>query len=193
MSAPDRLTVAALLISRICHDLAAPAGAVGNGIEMLREDGGAGLSDAIELLEFSSNETLRRLQFFRLAFGAAGGLGAATPLSGAREVAVGFFAERKANLDWPDGGPAELPQPAVKLALNLVLLAADALPRGGTVAVSLVPGRLTVTAAGDRPDLRTERRAALRGEVPAGGLSPHVWSSPTTQARSPANRVAMSK
>ena len=71
----DELVLASLLVSRLMHDLAASAGAVGNGIEMLREESGKGGVDAgaLDLLEFSARETLRRLEFFRLAFGAAGG------------------------------------------------------------------------------------------------------------------------
>ncbi|MDA1132805.1 MAG: histidine phosphotransferase family protein [Proteobacteria bacterium] len=174
MTAPTDLTIAALLVSRVCHDLSAPAGAVGNGIEMLRDDGADGLSDALELLEFSSNETLRRLQYFRLAFGAAGGLGATTPVAELRDAATAYFAERKAALHWPNPGEDNLSQGAAKLALNLILLAADALPRGGTVSVEIGGDRMRVTAVGDRPTISEASRDALRGDVPEGGLTARV-------------------
>ena len=174
MTAPGDLTIAALLVSRICHDLSAPAGAVANGIEMPGDEGADGLSDALELLEFSSNETLRRLQYFRLAFGAAGGLGTATPVAELRDTATAFFTDRKPALQWPDSGAADLSQGGAKLVLNLLLLAAEALPRGGTVSVEIGGDRMRVTADGDRPTISEASRDALRGDVAADGLTARV-------------------
>jgi histidine phosphotransferase ChpT len=125
----DELVLASLLVLRLMHDLAASAGAVGNGIEMLREDGGGKAAidaAALDLLEFSAKETLRRLEFFRLAFGAAGGLGSRQPLDEARIKAAAFFEGRKVRIDWPASAAADAPQPVVKLTLNLVMIGAEA-------------------------------------------------------------------
>jgi histidine phosphotransferase ChpT len=164
--ASDELVLASLLVSRLMHDLAASAGAVGNGIEMLREEMGAkdGVdAGALDLLEFSARETLRRLEFFRLAFGAAGGLGSRQPLDEARTKAAAFFEGRKVKLDWPKGALSDAPQPVVKLTLNLVMIAAEAMPRGGMVSVALEERRLLVTAAGQGAALADEKKVALGG------------------------------
>ena len=175
MAAADDLTVAALLVSRLCHDLAAPAGAVHNGIEMLRDPGSPDdATDAVDLLEFSATETLRRLEFFRLAFGAAGGLGAPVETAEARRAASGFFADRKADIAWPDAGPDRLAQTAAKLVLNLVLLAAEALMKGGTVKVTVTSDRVSVVAEGEDVRFPPERAAALAGETPVADLGARI-------------------
>ncbi|MSP21349.1 MAG: hypothetical protein EXQ93_07540 [Alphaproteobacteria bacterium] len=164
---PDELALASLLVFRLMHDIAASAGAVGNGIEMLREEAGAGDPTALDDLEFSARETLRRLEFFRLAFGAAGGLGVRQPLDEAREKTRAFFDGRKVKADWPAGASTDAPQPVVKLALNLLLLWAESLPRGGTVSVALDERWLGVTAAGNGATLSDEKKAALAGSPTA--------------------------
>ena len=166
MAQADELTLASLLVSRLMHDLAASAGAVGNGIEMLKEEG-AGDPGAIELLEFSARETLRRLEFFRLAFGAAGGLAVRQPLDEARAKTQAFFDGRRVRVDWPAGASADAPQPVVKLVLNLVLMASEALPKGGNVSVALEERRVGVTAAGSGATLSEKKKAALAGSAAA--------------------------
>lgn len=173
MSGPgDELQLASLLVSRLCHDLAAPAGAVGNGIEMLREELGQGADASLELIEFSAVETTRRLELFRLAFGVAGN---ATDVAtgDVRAVALAFFAGRKVRLEWPPGGPERLPQLPAKLALNLVLLAFESLPKGGSVVVEVGPGRIAATAAGTGAALAVGRHEALAGAAPANTLTAH--------------------
>lgn len=159
----DELSLASLLVSRLMRDLAASAGAVGNGIEMLREESRGVDSGALELLEFSARETVRRLEFFRLAFGAAGGLGVRQPLGEARDKTFAYFDGRKVKIDWPVTAARDAPQPVVKLALNLVLVASEALPRGGTVLVGLDELMLKITATGTGATLADERKAAIAG------------------------------
>ncbi len=158
----DELSLASLLVSRLMHDLAASAGAVGNGIEMLREEAKAD-PGSLDLLEFSARETVRRLEFFRLAFGAAGGLGVRQPLDEARQKTLAYFDGRKVKIDWPASAARDLPQPLVKLTLNLVLIASEALPRGGTLSVAVDEDLLVVTAAGTGANVADERKAALAG------------------------------
>ena len=170
----DELLLASLLVSRLCHDLAAPAGAVGNGIEMLREELGHGAADAsLDLIEFSANETTRRLELFRLAFGAASGAGAEAATAGLRSAALAFFAGRKVRLEWPPNGPDRLPQLTAQLALNLILLAFEALPKGGSVLFAVEPGRVAATAVGESAALAAGRREALAGSAPVQNLSAH--------------------
>ncbi len=187
----DELVLASLLVSRLMHDLAASAGAVGNGIEMLREESGKGGVDAgaLDLLEFSARETLRRLEFFRLAFGAAGGLGSRQPLDEARAKVTAFFEGRKVKVDWPRGTAADAPQPVVKLTLSLVMICAEALPRGGTVSVALEDRRVEVTAAG-RGRLSPRKGRWRCPAMPQ--RSTHAWCSRITRAPWRARSVAPS-
>ena len=162
----DDVTLASLLVSRLCHDLAAPAGAVNNGLELLRDEMAEGADFAsMDLLEFSSGETLSRLLFFRLAFGAAGGLGVKTLVSEAQSVTEKFFESRKVGLNWPGDAPADLPQPVLKLLLNLILLVAEALPKGGELMIEIAPEAQKVTGTGVGALFAPERRQALAGTI----------------------------
>lgn len=131
LSATD---LAALLCSRICHDIISPVGALNNGLELL-DEGGAD-EDAMQLIQTSARNASARLQFCRIAFGAAGSAGMVIDTGDAEKVAVAFMANEKADFSW-DGARALLPKNRVKLLLNLILIANGAIPRGGTIAASL--------------------------------------------------------
>jgi histidine phosphotransferase ChpT len=171
----DDVTLASLLVSRICHDLVAPAGAVNNGLELLRDElpDGADLA-SMDLLEFSANETLHRLLFFRLAFGAAGGLGVKIPVADAKTAAMRFFDGRKVGLDWPSQSLQDLPQPIIKLLLNMILLVAESMPRGGDVGVEISTEALKVTGAGVGAALAPDRQDALAGKTPEDQVNAQV-------------------
>ena len=69
----EALDLAALLCSRVCHDLISPVGAVVNGIEVMEDDADEQTKAfAIELIKKSATTASARLQFCRIAFGAAG-------------------------------------------------------------------------------------------------------------------------
>lgn len=131
LSAPD---LAALLCSRVCHDIISPVGALNNGLELL-DEGGAD-DDAMKLIRASARTASARLQFARIAFGAAGSAGMQIDTGDAESVAAAYFRNEKPNLEWA-GGRALLPKNKVKLLLNLLLIAAGAIPRGGTMKVEL--------------------------------------------------------
>jgi len=162
--------LAALISSRICHDLTGPVGAVSNGVELLAEESDPTMREqSLELLAFSAGETSRRLQFYRLCFGAAGGPDAVTSLGEAQRAAEGFFEGRKQVLNWPVG-PLEalrIPQSAIQLVLNLVLLAGESLPRGGQIDVELAPdgSGISIRASGRNATLREDDLAALSGQT----------------------------
>src|ERR1700675_4974685 len=82
--AMNDLDFAALLVSRVCHDLVSPVGAVVNGLEVLEDETDIGMrADALRLVAASAEQAAARLQFARIAFGAAGSAGAELDL---REV-----------------------------------------------------------------------------------------------------------
>jgi histidine phosphotransferase ChpT len=131
LSAPD---LAALLCSRVCHDIISPVGAINNGLELL-DEGGAD-EDAMNLIRASARNASARLQFARIAFGAAGSAGMLIDTGDAEAVAIAFLKNEKPELVW-SGVRALLPKNKVKLLLNLILIANGAIPRGGKITVTL--------------------------------------------------------
>ncbi|TPN45336.1 MULTISPECIES: histidine phosphotransferase family protein [unclassified Mesorhizobium] len=131
LSAPD---LAALLCSRVCHDIISPVGAINNGLELL-DEGGAD-EDAMRLIRQSARNASARLQFARIAFGAAGSAGMMIDTGDAEAVAIAFLKNEKPELVW-NGIRALLPKNKVKLLLNLLLVANAAIPRGGKLVVTL--------------------------------------------------------
>jgi histidine phosphotransferase ChpT len=132
----NAIDLASLLCSRLCHDLMSPVGALNNGIELLADETDPEMREkCIELLADSARATANKLKFFRLAFGAGGGFGEEIDTTEARAALEGLFgAEGKIELGWMVESE-KLPKGAVKLMLNLALLAGDALVRGGRLAV----------------------------------------------------------
>src|SRR5271154_4567169 len=86
----NELDFAALLVSRVCHDLVSPVGAVVNGLEVLEDERDAAMrADALKLVASSAELAAARLQFARIAFGAAGSAGAELDLSEDRPMVGG--------------------------------------------------------------------------------------------------------
>jgi histidine phosphotransferase ChpT len=126
--------LAALLCSRVCHDIISPVGAINNGLELL-DEGGAD-ADAMNLIRASARNASARLQFARIAFGAAGSAGMVIDTGDAESVATAFLKNEKPDFTW--SGPRWLlPKNNVKLLLNLILVANAAIPRGGKIGVTL--------------------------------------------------------
>ena len=131
------LDLAALLCSRVCHDIISPVGAIINGLEVLDEDNGEDMRDfAFNLIRKSAAQASAKLQFARLAFGAAGSAGAEIDLADAEKVARGYMDGEKAQFEW-ESPRILMPKNLVKLLLNLILLATTAIPRGGIVKVTV--------------------------------------------------------
>jgi len=147
MSESDSLSpleLAALLCSRVCHDVISPVGAIANGLEVLEEDGAEDMREfAMDLIHKSARQASAKLQFARIAFGAAGSAGAEIDLGDAQNVAQGFMAGEKADLTW-DAPRILMPKDKVKLLLNLILLAISAIPRGGMITVTVDPEGRTI-------------------------------------------------
>lgn len=147
------MDLAALLCSRVCHDIISPVGAIANGLELLDEDDNPDSREiAMGLIRSSAVNASARLQFARIAFGAAGSAGADIDTGDAQKVALGFFDnEKKTNLEW-EGVRVLMPKNKVKLLLNLLLVALQAIPRGGLVSARFSgegsETRLEVVASG---------------------------------------------
>lgn len=162
------LEFAGLLVSRLCHDLVSPLGAVMNGLEILDDECDAAMrADAMQLVASSAEQAAARLQFARIAFGAAGSTGAQLDLTEVGRMVGGLFAGRKTELEW-HAAPVTWPKDWAKLLMNAVLLAADSLPRGGTLRVETSPDPsapgFQIRANGHGARVLEEIERAARGE-----------------------------
>ncbi|TAI63575.1 histidine phosphotransferase [Bradyrhizobium sp. Leo170] len=136
--APDALELAALLCSRVCHDLISPVGAIVNGLEVIDDNPKPEDRDfALDLIRKSAKTASARLQFCRLAFGAAGSAGAQIDLGDAQAMAKGHIEDGKVTLTW-NLPRLLLPKNRVKLLLNMLVIAQQTIPRGGALTIDPV-------------------------------------------------------
>lgn len=170
---------ASLLCSRLCHDLLSPVGALNNGLELLADETDPDMrARCLELLNESARASANKLKFFRLAFGAAGGFGDAVDTREAKAAIEGLFgSDGRIQINWLVD-EATLSKTAIKVLLNIVLIAGDALVRGGRLDIGAeVVGNLTeivVRAEGPRLVLDPELRTALTGETGDHALTPRA-------------------
>jgi histidine phosphotransferase ChpT len=164
----DELDLAALISSRICHDVISPVGAINNGLEVLEDESDDDMRKiAMELVKKSAKQASAKLQFCRLAFGAAGSVGAEIDTGDAEMVARGFVEGDKVTLDW-QAQRMLLPKNRVKLLLNLMMIAANAIPRGGRITFTLSPGpTFTIDCQGLNAKLPQATLDLIQGKVEA--------------------------
>jgi histidine phosphotransferase ChpT len=162
------LDLAALLCSRVCHDLISPVGAIVNGIEVMEEDKDEETKTfALDLIKKSAYQASAKLQFCRLAFGAAGSAGAQIDLGDAEKAARGLIEDGKTTLVW--NLPRQLlAKNRVKLLLNMLLIGAGTISRGGTLTADPVSGGegiagFVVTASGLNAKLNPTTAEFLTG------------------------------
>lgn len=172
----DSIEFASLLCSRLCHDLLSPVGALNNGLELMADETDPEMRErCLELLGDSARTSANKLKFFRLAFGSAGGFGDAVPPHEARVAIEGMFSGTgRVKVGWLVDEQL-LGKLAVKVLLNLSLIAGDALVRGGQLDIGAEtrPGvtEIVVRAEGPKLVLDPDLRAALAGTLPAEGLA----------------------
>ncbi len=158
---------AALLVSRVCHDLVSPVGAVVNGLEVLEDEtDNAMRADALRLVAVSAESAAARLQFARIAYGAAGSVGAELDLTEVSRVVVGLLRGGKIEIDWQPN-PINWPKDWAKLLMNCIIVGADCLPRGGRVQVNIPDSeapQFTIVAKGTIARISAETERALVGD-----------------------------
>jgi len=171
----DGVEFASLLCSRLCHDLLSPVGALNNGLELLIDEQDPEMrARCLELLTESARASANKLKFFRLAFGAAGGFGDKVDTREAKAAIEGLFGgERRIEIGWMVSD-ASMAKGALKVLLNLALIAGDALVRGGRLDIGAEGGEIVVRAEGPRLVLDSELRNALLGEPSGGVLTPRA-------------------
>ena len=173
----DSLDLAALLCSRVCHDVISPVGAIVNGLEVLEDEKDADMRGfALDLIKKSARTASARLQFCRLAFGAAGSAGASIDTGDAEQVARGLIADDRTKLEWR-GQRVLMPKNKGQLLLNLCLIAAATIPRGGEIVVE-IEGADDATAfrvATKGPNARLASHVArlVAGEPENGAIDAH--------------------
>lgn len=166
--------LAQLVASKVCHDMVEPMNALIQGLDMLKsQDAATRNADAIMLLEHGVNKAWAKLDFFRNALaGGMAGDGDAS-LEEMRATATRLFGALKPNLAWR-AGVVTLPRAQLRVALNLLMIAADCLPKGGEVAVEAGQGdggpEVRFVASGPRAVLRAETSDCLRGDAPEHGF-----------------------
>ena len=177
MTAPPTigaLDLAALLCSRLCHDLISPVGAIINGLEVMEEDKDEETKTfALDLIKKSAGQASAKLQFCRLAFGASGSAGAQIELGDAEKAARGLLEDGKATLVW-NLPRALVAKNRVKLLLNMLLVASGAIPRGGTLTADPIGDEgYQVTARGLNARLAPATADLLAGS-PAEPVNAHA-------------------
>ncbi|MBV9827521.1 MAG: hypothetical protein JO001_17930 [Alphaproteobacteria bacterium] len=164
------LRVVELMAARLCHDLIGPVAAINNGVELLEEEDGGFMREAIGLVGDSARTASRRLQFFRFAYGFSGiGMTGTPP----HQLAADFFTGGNIECHYP----AELrdAEPAwQKLACALLPLAAEALPRGGRLSLTVAEPGLEIAATGANIGPSPEIRDALTLVTPVAELTSRI-------------------
>jgi len=170
---------ASLLCSRLCHDLLSPIGALNNGIELLADEHDPEMrARCLDLLGESARASANKLKFFRLAFGAAGGFSEEVDTREARAAIEGLFgADGRIQTGWMVEEPS-MSKSALKILLNLVLIAGDALVRGGRLDVGAERHEagvdIVVRSEGSRIVLDGELRRVLAGEASEDEVAPRA-------------------
>jgi histidine phosphotransferase ChpT len=170
---------ASLLCSRLCHDLLSPVGALNNGIELLTDEHDPEMrARCLDLLGESARASANKLKFFRLAFGAAGGFADEVDTREARVAIEGLFGgDGRIQLGWMVDMPT-LSKSALKVLLNLVLIAGDALVRGGRLDVGAERHDsgldIVARAEGPRIVLDAELKRALAGDAEEESIAPRA-------------------
>ncbi len=165
------LDLAALLCSRVCHDVISPVGAIANGLELIDdpEMDEETKETALDMVRSSARTASAKLKFCRIAFGAAGSAGALIDMGEAGEIAKAFVGEEKVKLDWL--APREnRPKQQVKLVLNMMLMAMAGIPRGGVLTVAAEGDVFTARAAGDRAKVPDAISQVLDGSMELAAL-----------------------
>jgi histidine phosphotransferase ChpT len=161
------LDLAALLCSRVCHDIISPVGAIANGLELMDdpETDQDMKATALDMVRTSAKAATAKLKFCRIAFGASGSAGAHIDMGEAGDTAQLFInEEKKMKLDWK--APREnRPKQVVKLLLNMLLLGMAGIPRGGMLTVTADEASMIVRAEGERAKLPMPSAEMVDGEI----------------------------
>ncbi|MEM9968793.1 MAG: histidine phosphotransferase family protein [Pseudomonadota bacterium] len=139
------MNLAALIGSRICHDLISPIGAINNGLELLTMSREAN-NPEMGLIGESVSNASARIRFFRIAFGAS----ADHEIAPAEITSIlhDLYQGGRMMIHWTPEGPQ--PRVCVRLCFLALLCLETALPYGGHVHLREDNDDWSVHAQGDR-------------------------------------------
>ena len=169
---------ASLMCSRLCHDLLSPVGALNNGIELLADEHDPEMrARCLDLLADSARASANKLKFFRLAFGAAGGFADQVDTREAKAAIEGLYGDGRVIVGWMVDEPL-MSKSALKVLLNLSLIAGDALVRGGRLDIGVERHGegldMVIRAEGPRIVVDPELKRTLLGESAEDAVAPRV-------------------
>ena len=162
------VNVAALIGSRICHDLISPVGAVTNGLELLAMSG-VGDSPELSLVNSSAADASARIKLFRLAFGTASD-GQKTGSDELQRILNDHYSDGKITVSWrPEG---DLPRKTAKAITLGILCVEQSLPFGGSLEVEETEFGWRICGRSDRIRERHDLWNGLMGSAPLTDLAP---------------------
>jgi len=164
----DKPDLAALIASRICHDLISPIGAIGNGVELLAMEQG-GPRPEMALISESVANANARIRFFRICFGQAS---SDQRISRSEVASILGDLSRGGRVSYGWTSPADLSRREVRLVFLLLQCLESALAYGGRVAVT-------------RSDLGWQ----VKAEAPRLKVDPALWEV-LTEPRAPSEIAA---
>jgi len=174
------MRVLELLSSKICHDLVSPVSAINNGVELIEDIGGSVVDEAMKLIGDSAHHASRRLRLFRMAYGRAGSE-ESLAVRDVKQVAEQYIGGGKVVLHWADDQPhASVAERRgfLKVMLNLVILAEELLPYGGTVTLHSTTHPTDIGCrfdiVGRGAQLAPQFQGALDGTAPMEDLTPRT-------------------
>ncbi len=177
MTTSPKLTpsdLSALMCSRICHDLISPVGALGTALEVLGDESNTDMhADALELVKMSAGQASSKLQYLRMAFGAAGSTKSLVGIEELKSLVSDMYGGGKIEISW-DGDLTDLEKSRARLLLNLVMLAVQAIPRGGELTITCKTANgseeLVLRANGRKARLDEAVEKTLAGRAPEDGF-----------------------
>ena len=166
----NEIILSELVITKFCHDITGPIGAIGNGIDFLKEGKDTLQEQYLNLLESSSKDAISRLVFFRQAYGTLPAT-TSTNMERIQQISAEFFAQKKVQIDWVghDSPAQAFHGPSLKLALNTLLFLSDTLPQGGKIQITIEENQdkvsVTATALGNHIKVEVEDKMLIQGDT----------------------------
>ena len=167
-------SLAALLCARICHDLISPVGALSTAIEILDDESNTDMhGDAMDLIRNSSRQANAKLKFLRLALGAGGSAPGIIGMQEVKSLVEAMYGDGKADLSWNTEGDG-IDKNGARILLNLMMLAVQAVPRGGNITINVTQDTAALTlvldATGPKSRLDAAIEKTLSGKAPEDGF-----------------------
>lgn len=172
------LRLSELLISRLCHDLVTPIGAINTGLELFKETSPEQITESEEILNLilhSGQTAAARVSFFRIAFGASGGR---VSLGEGRQLIENYFQRSKIDFHWSEPFDKDLTlQGWGRLLLNATLWMCECAPRGGRLTLSPPKENAPVLSLHLKADpiiIHQGTLEALEGKSPLEEITPRT-------------------